>query len=68
MNEIEITGEYIKLYQALKLSGIAQTGGHAKIMVGGGQVRVNGEQCLTRGKKLRRGDRICVDGEEFVII
>ena len=67
MNNIEITGEYIKLEQALKLSGIAQTGGHAKIIVAGGEVGVNGETCLMRGKKLRLGDKISVGGEKFVI-
>ena len=49
--EIEITTEYIKLDQLLKLNGVAPTGGVAKMMINDGIVSVNGEQCLMRGKK-----------------
>jgi ribosome-associated protein len=47
---------FIKLDQALKFSAVAETGGHAKELVEKGAVRVNGEVCTMRGKKLAPGD------------
>ncbi len=54
--KIEIKEEFIRLDSLLKLSGIAQTGGNAKIIVQSGEVKVNGEVCTMRGKKMRKGD------------
>ncbi len=54
--QIEITTDFIRLDSALKLAGIALTGGHAKIIICDGEIKVNGEKCLMRGKKLRSGD------------
>ena len=53
---LPIRTDFIKLDQALKFSGIAETGGHAKDLIEKGAVRVNGEECLSRGKKLFPGD------------
>lgn len=53
---IAITTEFIKLEGLLKFSGIAETGGDAKLMIQEGDVSVNGEVCTQRGKKLRPGD------------
>ena len=58
MNTIEITTEYIKLQDILKLAGLTYTGGEAKVMVQEGLVKVNGEVCTMRGKKIRPGDRV----------
>lgn len=54
--DIAITTEFIRLDSALKLADIAGTGGIAKMMIQDGEVKVNGEVCLSRGKKLRPGD------------
>lgn len=54
--KIEIREEFIRLDSLLKLSGIAETGGHAKFLVQNGEVKVNGEICTMRGKKMRKGD------------
>lgn len=54
--KIEIYEEFIRLDSLLKLSGIAQTGGYAKILIQNGEVKVNGEICTMRGKKMRKGD------------
>ncbi|HBB19563.1 MAG: RNA-binding S4 domain-containing protein [Ruminococcus sp.] len=67
-NEIKITTEFIKLDALLKFSGLADTGGEAKILVQEGQVTVNGEVCTMRGKKIRPGDRVAIIGEEEVIV
>ncbi len=63
MNEIEITTEFIKLDSFLKLAALVQTGGQAKIIIADGLVKVNGEVCTQRGKKLRKSDTIEI--EEF---
>lgn len=54
--DVFITTENIPLDKALKFSGIAGTGGQAKMLIQDGLVKVNGEACLSRGKKLKAGD------------
>lgn len=54
--------EFIPLINLLKLKGIAQTGGHAKLMVEDGEVKVNGEQELRKRRKLRPGDIVEIEG------
>ena len=51
----------------MKLAGLASTGGHAKNVIQNGEVKVNGEICLARGKKLKSGDRAEFDGAGFEI-
>lgn len=67
MKTITITTEYIKLQDLLKFAAIASTGGEAKIMVQEGEVTVNGEICTMRGKKIRPGDDVAVDGQHFTV-
>jgi ribosome-associated protein len=69
MNEqsVRITTEYIKLQDLLKFSGAAETGGEAKEAIQAGEVRVNGEVCTMRGKKLRPGDRADWNGTRLVV-
>lgn len=55
-NDIFIVTENIPLDKALKFSGIAGTGGQAKMIIQDGLVKVNGEVCLSRGKKLKDKD------------
>lgn len=59
--------EYIKLDQFLKLAQVVQTGGEAKVLIQSGQVMVNGVIETRRGRKLRPGDVVVVDGEELVV-
>lgn len=59
--EVKISTEYIKLDQLLKFSGISENGSMAKEMILDGIVRVNGEVCLMRGKKIRTGDIVSVN-------
>lgn len=54
--EIKITTDFIRLDSALKLSNAVTTGGIAKMIIQDGLVKVNGEECLSRGRKLREGD------------
>ena len=59
---LKIDTEFIRLQDLLKLSGLAATGGMAKIVIQNGEVKVNGEVCTMRGKKLRAGDVAEYDG------
>ena len=67
MNQIKIKDDYIKLGQALKLAGMVGSGVEAKIMIQDGQVLVNGEVELQRGKKMHPGDIFSFNGEEAQI-
>ncbi len=62
---VEINTDFIKLDSFLKFAGIAETGGMAKEMVLDEVVFVNGEICTMRGKKLRDGDKVSLDIEDF---
>ncbi|MGI6279164.1 MAG: RNA-binding S4 domain-containing protein [Acutalibacteraceae bacterium] len=66
--ELKIKGEFIKLDDAMKLSGMAATGGHAKIVIQNGEVKVNDLVCTMRGKKLHKGDRFEFMNKGFVIV
>ena len=57
--------EFIELVKLLKLKQIAQSGGHAKLMIGDGLVKFNGEKEFRKRKKLRAGDIIEV--EDYII-
>jgi ribosome-associated protein len=59
--------EFIKLDQFLKLAQVVQSGGEAKQLIQSGQVWVNGEVETRRGRKLRPGDVVVVNGEELVV-
>lgn len=64
---IEIRDEFITLDNLLKFSGIAETGGEAKLMVIEGYVKLNGETCTQRKKKIFKGDKIQIDDVEIQV-
>lgn len=67
MKEVWIKDEFIKLGQALKLSGEADSGIEAKFVIQDGKVTVNGEVEYRRGRKLYKDDIFCYNDKEFVI-
>lgn len=67
MEKIIIKEEYIKLDSLLKFAGIAETGGHAKIMIQNGKIKVNGKICTQRGRKIRFGDKIKTEEKEIIV-
>lgn len=67
MREINIKDEFIKLGQALKLSGEVDSGIDAKFVIQDGKVSVNGEVDYRRGRKLYKDDIFSYDGKEFII-
>ena len=58
MENIIITTEFIKLQDLLKFANVVCTGGEAKIIIQEGEVKVDGEVCTMRGKKIRPGDLV----------
>ena len=56
--ELKLRDEYIKLGQALKAAGIAESGVEAKFLVQDGEALVNGEKEFQRGKKLYDQDEV----------
>lgn len=68
MEEIRIRDEFIKLGQALKLAGLADSGLEAKLVIQDGQVKVNGETEYQRGKKLHPGDIFSYDGQDIKVV
>lgn len=65
MKTVTISTEYIKLQDLLKLADLVSTGGEAKIRIVDGEVKVNGEVCTMRGKKIRPGDTVLFGGAEL---
>lgn len=64
---VKIDTDYIQLQSFLKFMGIAETGGQAKEFIQDGIIRVNGEVCTARGKKLRQGDTVSAFSTDYII-
>lgn len=67
MDTVTITTEYIKLQDLLKFTSLVSTGGEAKVMISEGEVMVNGEICLQRGRKIRPGDAVKYHGHDIAV-
>ena len=65
---IEIHTEFIKLDALLKFAAVVETGGDAKLAVQDGDVKVNGEVCTMRGKKIYPGDTVELDGIKLLVV
>lgn len=64
---VRIDTEFIQLQSLLKFKGIAETGGQAKEFIQDGIIRVNGEVCTARGKKIRNGDVVTAFSVDYII-
>ena len=64
---VVIYTEFIKLQDAMKFANIVYSGGEAKTLIQEEQVKVNGEVCTMRGKKLYPGDKFEFDGQVYLI-
>ena len=58
-----LRGDHITLDALLKATGLASSGGNAKVIIASGEVRVNGEAELRRGRKVRAGDEVAMGAE-----
>ena len=68
MEKISINTEFIKLDAFLKFAAAVGTGGEAKLVINEGMVRVNGEKCTMRGKKLYPGDKVEFQDMSFEVV
>lgn len=68
MKEININTEIIKLDSFLKWAGAVSLGSEAKMYIQNGEIKVNGNVEVQRGKKLRKGDLIEFQGETYKIV
>ena len=64
---LAIHTEFIKLQDAMKYANVVYSGGEAKQLILDGNVKVNGEVCTMRGKKLYPGDRFSFMGGDYLI-
>ena len=64
---VKINTDFIQLQSFLKFKGIAETGGQAKEFIQDGIIRVNGEICTARGKKIRPSDIISAFAVDYEI-
>jgi ribosome-associated protein len=66
--QVEIVGDMIRLGQLLKLVGAVSGGAEAKALIATGQVTVNGEPELRRGRQLHPGDMVRVGADDLRIV
>jgi ribosome-associated protein len=67
MKIVEITREPVELYKILKFEGLVTTGGEAKLLIGDGQVTVNGEVETRKRRKMLAGDIIEFRGDRLEV-
>jgi len=65
MRVVEINREPVELYKILKFEGLVSSGGEAKLLIGDGQVMVNGEVETRRRRKMLNADVIEFRGESL---
>ncbi|GAA1620766.1 RNA-binding S4 domain-containing protein [Catellatospora bangladeshensis] len=68
MTDVPIRDDMIRLGQFLKLAGVIETGGEAKLRIADGDVTVNGEVELRRGRQLHRGDTVVIDTHRLRVV
>lgn len=68
MKQIKIDEDFIRLDNLLKFQNVVSSGGHAKIVIQNGEVKVDGEICTMRGKKLRKGNTVEYEEYSFIIV
>ena len=68
MESINISTEFIKLGQALKLSGLVSNGADAKVLINDGKVKVDGKEETRRGRKLFGGEIIEFQGSKIKVV
>jgi ribosome-associated protein len=66
--KFELEDDYIELYKLIKIMDLAQSGGHAKILIEEGLVKRNGEVELRKRAKILSGEIIDVDGDVIEVV
>ena len=68
MQDLPIRGDSIRLGQALKFSGLAESGGQARALLEQGAVSVNGEVERRRGRQLGHGDVVTLGEQALRVV
>lgn len=68
MEEVKISTEFIKLDSFLKWCGAVSQGSDAKMYILNEEVKVNGDICTQRGKKIRPGDIVEIDDKKYRVV
>ena len=68
MEIVKITTEFIKLQDLMKFANMVGSGGEAKTLIQDGQVLVDGETCLQRGRKIKPGNVVTFQNQDFSVI
>ena len=63
VRDVPIRDGSIRLGQFLKLADMIDSGSDAKALIADGQVSVNDEVELRRGRQLQRGDTVTIGGQ-----
>ncbi len=66
--EVYINDDFIKLQQVLKLARLVDEGSQAKFVINEGLVKLNGNICTQRGKKVVPGDKVYYDGNTVTVL
>ncbi len=66
MEKVYFHTEFVKLQQLMKLADIVGQGSDAKALIQEGYVKLNGEVCTMRGKKVYDGDIMEFEGESYL--
>jgi len=67
-HEFELEGEFIELIKLLKITGLCQTGGHAKMVVSEGRVKVDSESELRKKRKVRKGQTVEFENHRIRVV
>jgi ribosome-associated protein len=59
--------DYIELHSLLKVTGLCESGGVAKLLVADGLVRVDGEVELRKRCKIRTGQTVVLHDQQIVV-
>jgi ribosome-associated protein len=66
--EFVLRGDHITLDALLKATGLAASGGNAKALIAAGEVFVDGQAELRRGRKLREGQVVTFGSQRIQVI
>lgn len=66
MEKVYFHTEFVKLQQLMKLADVVGQGSDAKMLIQEGYVKLNGDVCTMRGKKVYDGDVMEFEGEQFL--
>ena len=67
MLELQLRGDYIELDKLLKATGLADSGGQARVLIAAGEVRVDGQLELRKTAKIRAGQVVEFAGQKVTV-